>query len=622
MKTIGLIFILLTCLHTTAQNRDKIVEVSDEIRAMMDEVDSCVVHKEQNCIELLNKIIEKGEREEVTYMDYLYGRKAFYFWNNQKFDSVIAYGRKSLEHLNPVVSQRTDIDTYNLMANAYYFKGELNTAIKYYLKVGELLEDGGDPLHLGYLYSNIAVLLSETNNNEKQLEYLHKAFTLLHENNDVVFIATIASNLGLAYYYKQDTVKTLQWTQKALELSESSNDLMAKTQSYLTLSLIEKNLHKSLDYIEQSVRYADQLKDKTHQARAYYRYANILNQLKLPEKALEYAERAVNLSEEIDDRITLPKAAHIAATISYEGNQKEKAADFYYIYATLKDSISSAENTREINEINAKYETEKKEKQLAEQELKIQKQQSKLFLAILSGVLIIVIFGGIFIYNKKLQQSKLKGLQQEKEKAILNSFILGEERERKRISHELHDGIAAMIGAAKMSLESIPHLSQEKQMNQFSKVKQILENTHTEVRHIAHNLLPTVLEKEGLISATTHFISEINKTQLVNISLTDKNSQANQHSKTLQLMLFRIIQELVNNIIKHSQAQSAKIIFSKSENGLQIEIIDDGIGIEDTEDMGNQGLYSITQRLKAIGGSFKISKKSNGGTYAKVRLGG
>lgn len=159
-------------------------------------------------------------------------------------------------------------------------------------------------------------------------------------------------------------------------------------------------------------------------------------------------------------------------------------------------------------------------------------------------------------------------------------------------------------------------------MNQFSKVKQILENTHTEVRHIAHNLLPTVLEKEGLISATTHFISEINKTQLVNISLTDKNSQANQHSKTLQLMLFRIIQELVNNIIKHSQAQSAKIIFSKSENGLQIEIIDDGIGIEDTEDMGNQGLYSITQRLKAIGGSFKISKKSNGGTYAKVRLGG
>src|SRR5690606_15715731 len=123
---------------------------------------------------------------------------------------------------------------------------------------------------------------------------------------------------------------------------------------------------------------------------------------------------------------------------------------------------------------------------------------------------------------------------------ILNSFILGEERERKRISQDLHDGVAAMIGAAKMSLESIPHLSQEKQMEQLSKVKNILENTHADVRHIAHNLLPTVLEKEGLIKATSHFSSEINETKLVNIFITDKDSKAEKLSPQLQLILFRV----------------------------------------------------------------------------------
>src|SRR5690606_18127245 len=187
----------------------------------------------------------------------------------------------------------------------------------------------------------------------------------------------------------------------------------------------------------------------------------------------------------------------------------------------------------------------------------------------------------------------LKQLQQEKENAILNSFILGEERERARISHELHDSVAAMIGAAKMSLESIPHLPQQKQFEQLTKVERILERSHADIRHIAHNLLPTVLDKEGLIQATKHFISEINEAKLVNFSVIDNNSKAEEQSKQLQLMLFRIIQEFVNNIIKHSRAQNAEIIFNKFHKNLQIEIIDDGIGYDDKINQEHQGLYSI-----------------------------
>src|SRR5690606_11456367 len=123
------------------------------------EVDSCVANKGQNCDELLNKIIEKGKREEVEYMDYLYLRKAVYFWNRQEFDSTMVYSRLAIENPHPVEKQRRDIESYNFLASAYYSKGDLDTAIKYYLKVAELLEDGGNPLHLGYLYSNIAVLL-------------------------------------------------------------------------------------------------------------------------------------------------------------------------------------------------------------------------------------------------------------------------------------------------------------------------------------------------------------------------------------------------------------------------------------------------------------------------------
>lgn len=107
---------------------------------------------------------------------------------------------------------------------------------------------------------------------------------------------------------------------------------------------------------------------------------------------------------------------------------------------------------------------------------------------------------------------------------------------------------------------------------------------------------------------------------MVNISVIDNESKVEKLLPQLQLILFRVIQELVNNIIKHSQAQHAGIRFGNSPNGLQIEISDDGIGYEDTKGGGSQGIYSITQRLKAIGGNFKITERKSGGTKAKVVL--
>lgn len=618
MRTLLLFLFFFSSFFANSQNRVENVSVGPEFLDLIDELDSCISSKELNCIEIADKIIEKGKQERVDFMDYLYSKKAYYFLTRYELDSVIAYGKLALENPHPVEEERSDVWTYAHLVSAYYYKGDLDISIDYSLKIAEILEEGGNQLDLGREYSNIGFLLGQTNNTEKQLEYLHKSFKLLEENKDKGFIATVASNLGLAYLHKKDTLNTKKWLETSLELSGLSNDLVAKTQSNYILSTIEEDLNKSLEYSELSVKYADELKDKTSQSNAYYIHADNLYKLGKSDEAIYYAERAVNLAQEIGNKPSLLQAYKAAAGIHHDVGKKEKAADYFNTYVILNDSISSAEKAREINEINTKYETEKKEKRIVEQELKIQKQQSNLLLAILGGALLISILGGAIFYNKRKQQAKLKQLQQEKENAILNSFILGEERERKRISHELHDSVAAMIGAAKMSLESIPHLPQEKRMEQLAKVERILERSHADIRHIAHNLLPTVLEKEGLIKATSHFISEINETKLVKISVTDKSSNTEELSPQLQLMLFRVIQELVNNIIKHSQAQNAEIIFSNSPTGLQIEISDDGIGYEDTNGAGNQGLYSITQRLKSIGGNFKITKRKSGGTQAKV----
>lgn len=615
-----ILFLILNLLCLNAQERYEPINIDLEYAKLLDEFKECRNARLQNCEELSDQILEKGKAEKVPFLDHLYYQRAFYHYYRNEYDSMMAYAKLSVENPHPVANQRSDLKSYNLLSTGYFIKGEIEKSISIDLKLAKILENGGNQFLLADVYSNIALSLGETGNNQEQIKYLKKSFKLLEVNEDKKFIASVASNIGRAYFFLKDTANSNDWSKKAIRLSESTGDLQAKFQSLSTLSLNEKDVIKSLEYAEESVKVAEELQDKTHMASAYRILAEALAIVGQSKKASFYAEQAVNFAKETGDKLMLTKSSETAGKIYFKLGQKEKAADFYHIFTIYADSVTSAQSTKEINEINAKYQTEKKEKQIVEQELKIQKQQSNLLYAIFGGALLLSVFGGVFIYYRKSQKLKLKQVQQEKENAILNSFILGEERERSRISHELHDGVAAMIGAAKMSLESIPHLPKEKQMQQLSKVQGILEHSHADIRHIAHNLLPTVLEKEGLIQATEQFISEINETKLVRIAVTDKNSDANENSKQLQLMLFRIIQELVNNIIKHSQAQNAEIIFSKFENALQIEVIDDGLGYSDTVTKEKQGLYSISQRLKSIGGNFKITNGNAGGTRAKVEL--
>lgn len=620
MRILLLVISILLNASVHAQPRVELDNMDVAFKSRVDELKYCIKETKNDCSIQADALIQEGIAKQVPYLDYLYFQKAFYFMHRNELDSAIYYCEQSLKHPHPIEKYRSDLECYNTLANCYYYKGDLEKANNYYIEVAKILERGGNPLHLGYLYSNMATLLGEIGNDDKQIAYLHKSFQLLEANKDERFIATIASNLALGYFYKHDTAKVVQWANKALELGTQYHDLVAMVQGYFCLSHIDTSLQKSLMYAEKAVKYADELGDKIHQSTAYYRYAEALYQTGNRTAAIDYAEKSIDFSQEIGDIITLAKASITAANLYYSLGMKDKAADHYHRYNQYHDSIISVDNKRLINDLNTKYETEKKENQIAAQALKIQTHRANLLYTLLGAALLAVILGALYYNKQRAQQSKYKQLQQEKENAILNSFILGEERERKRISHELHDGVAAMIAAAQMNLDVLPHLTEEQRLAQVAKVKAMLEHTHADVRHIAHNLLPTVLEKEGLVRATLHFAYEISQTKLLQIQVTDQDSQAENLAPQLQLMLFRVIQELVNNIVKHSKAQNADIIFSNHAGSLQIEITDDGIGYEDKEQSGNQGLYSIMQRLKTIGGNFIIHKRSTGGTQAKVEV--
>ncbi|TJZ61495.1 tetratricopeptide repeat protein [Sphingobacterium olei] len=532
-------------------------------------------------------------------------------------DSIIFVSKKAAYKLGEGIG-------YMEKAMAYALDGNMDEALKLIKPAIIIFEEQKDDELLANAYKMMGNLLVQSRKAKEAISSYKLSANILekikkHGNAGLVYGNMVRAFLTIgekdsALFYNEVAKKM------AIHVSPGHSLHFMVNMSEAELQTIKGNFSLADAAADKALAIAQLLNNPGMLGGFYTIKANIAKEKGNYNEAIKYDLLSIELNKKSGSFAQLVNSYFNLSKSYYWAGRYKEAYDARVTYMQLNDSLFSEKSASEINDLNVKYETSQKEKQIAEQELKIQKQQSNLLYAILGGALLVSVLGSIFFYQKKAQKLKLKHLQQEKENAILNSFILGEERERSRISHELHDGVAAMIGAAKMSLEAIPHLPQEKRMEQLSKIQGILEHSHSDIRHIAHSLLPTVLEKEGLVQATSQFVSEINETNLVNILVIDQNSNAYQLSSQLQLMLFRVIQELVNNIIKHSQAQNAEIVFSTHPNGLQIEVTDDGIGYDGISEPGEQGLYSITQRIKSIGGNFKIVRGSSGGTQAMVEL--
>ena len=603
--------------------------LSGKIKELSTAGNKCWTEGGENCIDYFKEAYQLAQKSDKNCVGCIEVDLAKSYSYLEKFDSAQYFLQRaevSMKKMNYKDTRVIHLDSeiQSNIAMNFYFLGKIDSAIFYLKKNIKIIDKTGNKKSSAFAKINLASIYASVNDHKSAIQTYLKAYKQLETLKmlDDSRMAVLAGNLATSYEEFGNSKSSILWSKRAIDWGKKTKSITGQFYgNYLMGYHLSKTKPDSaFIYIKNALKLAEESGRPAYLAKARSMNGLIMAEMKKYPEAKANLLEAVKLMERNPGDNDYIETVRNLGLVANESGDYALSSKYLKEYILIKDSLNVTKNQKLIHEFQAKYETEKKEKQIAEQKLKIQEQNAKIWFAILGGIVLAAILGGIFLYHKKAEKLKLKQLQQEKENAILSSFVLGEERERNRISHELHDGVAAMIGAAKMSLESIPHLSQEKQMVQLSKVVGILEDSHADIRHIAHNLLPIVLEKEGLIKATKHFANEINETKLVNILVSDHDSNANEQPQQLQLMLFRIIQELVNNIVKHSQAKNAEIIFSKAQNSLQIEITDDGIGYDEAIDQANQGLYSISQRLKSIGGQFKISRKSSGGTQAKVEL--
>ncbi len=440
-----------------------------------------------------------------------------------------------------------------------------------------------------------ADVLSETGELEQAaLKYRRALYLFLELNNPISAAEVQISLLKLREFGQppgpEDTRRAIRILQEALQIRKKINDRANMLHTQLVLARLEAL----------TGRYA--------QAEA------------LLLEALEW-------SREMDNPSSRAEAYGLLARTRAGMGDFRQAYRYQERYQAVLDSMLSRQNAAIVKELEVKYQAEKKDRALAERqareeqlEAEVQKRYYQVILLATGSILASLIAGLLFFlfrYNKRLHLHRLQLIRKEQETRRLQAMIEGEEKERKRLARELHDGLGAVLSTAKMQISALSdNVPAVYLSHSYSKAEHLLDEACRSVREISHNLTPDILEHHGLEFALQYLCDSITKAHGLEADFISYGLEA-AIPEQASIAVYRITQELLKNITQHSAARSVIVQATLEDGWLHLVVEDDGRGFELNGDFtGGIGLNNIRSRAAYLGGRVSIdSEPGEGSTF-------
>lgn len=564
---------------------------------------------------LLDQLIEKSS----NHLDSLTIGKLYL--NRGKL--IESSAEKAIEDYNTALKYFSKTDTL-LRAEAFLLRG--NARIKQ-----EKLINAYDDFNASYrLFESIGKygLMIKSQEGITQM-FSHNGFNqkAIEERERLIQIARAFNLNGLLaeqYYYQSIDYQKLGDWEKQYE-----NLLIAEklsTQYPTDIATLVGINSKFISYysktgrIFEAKKYLDQL-----ESRSFDREKNLLIEMdylkaridyliaiESPKLALMLAEERHEISKRLQDREKIMESSESLSEIHFMLKNYKESVVFHKTATGIKDSILDKSTMNALAYFQTLYETEKKEKELIEQatSFALLKKDNESFrkAILLGGVAVVLAFIVILLYRNHYFSENRRRLHE----LYSQRLLLSQENERKRISEDLHDGIGQQLLVIKNHLVgSDDHVA-----------KTMLDDAIEEVRYISRDLHPFLLKELGVTKAIEKTIWKIDQNTKLFIS-SDIDNINNLTSKENELNIYRIVQESLSNIIKHSQADAAKLSIKKVGNAIIIKIRDNGIGFDYQEkynDSGALGLKTMKERARFLNGTMKVISKRNEGTLLEFQI--
>lgn len=548
-------------------------------------------------------------------------------YSKQSGDSSMVYAQKAVALAVQHKDKRTEGGALAQIGIVYKNRGNYENALNYHLKSLEIAEYLKDDKALAARYNNIGIVYKKMRRWNEALGYYQKANTAARKANDLSRVSLTYNNIATIYLDTEEWDLVLPNYDSARKYADLSGDVNAKTTVLANMGDLYREWGKyvkAIDVTQECLHYDKMNRDKYGMFMTYFLLARIYSELKDYQQWQLYSDSAETIGRQEGLNRELVDLLNWKSTMSLLRKDTSAAFAYYQQARGINDSLLNETTANRVSELQTKYETEKKEQKIALQQSELGRKNIIIVSICIMMLLILVLTYSFYNRYKLKQQARLQQAVMREQEMATQAVIAAEENERKRIAGDLHDGVGQLMSAARMNLSLVANevnFDNEEQKTAFDKALSLVDDSCKEVRAVSHNIMPNALLKAGLASAIRDFLHKIDHRVLeVNLYADGMNERL---PSNIEMVLYRVVQECVNNVIKHSGASKLDITLIKDEEGISITVEDNGKGFnldEKQDDDTGIGLKNMQTRIHYLKGTIEWDTAPGKGTVVVINV--
>ena len=557
--------------------------------------------------------------------------------NQNKFEEAIQIAEQALAIAKKSAVANLIAAAYLNMGKPYAIKGDYRTCIDYILKGMAIAEKTNDSVKLASVYCNLGYYYKCLDEHQTAYEYDLKAvrWCNLINNKNTLEVSLLNLSGPLIKFGKYDSAILV--LKQALQLADELNDKIFSAimlNNIIVAYRLNGQNEKTLPLVEELIASAKASGALEGMALALDNKADYFITGKQYDSAIVYYLKAIDFMKK--------NKINKYLEVTYKGIMDAEAAkgefDQYEVYRDLRDSMRNALHSDAIiksaQELNTKYDVEKKDQQIKIQQANLANNRLWILILSISVISAILLFfisrrsyrnkQKIAIQEKELQKQKILQLEKEKQLAATQALLKGQEEERGRLAKDLHDGLGGILSGAKYSFNNMKQhfILSEENARIFEKSMGMLDESISELRRVAHNMMPETLMKLTLDEALQDFCQQVTESGAIAVAYQGFGMEGLMADNTIKITAYRIVQELVNNIIKHAGAKKALVQVMAKDDMLKITVEDDGKGF-DTASLhlaAGIGYKNTKSRIEFLKGKLDVQSKRDEGTSVYIEI--
>lgn len=477
--------------------------------------------------------------------------------------------------------------------------------------------------------NNIGVIYLNLQNYDKALTYFEQALDSTVQQKDTILVASVLNNVAICYSEKNPK-KALRELNEGIKLSEKVNNQYGLCISYQVMGNIYLNQNdrqKAFDAYTKSIEIAEKANLSHQLAISRIGLGRVMLQMEKIDEALKIAFEVMEVAKEQNNLVLKSESHHILSDIYKKNKEFEKSLVHFQEHVKAQQELTNQTVVNQIYDVEVSHLSQLNKTQQLEiekKELAISKKNDLLlFISIAFALLLIGLYLAYRNHRHK-QKVKLQKTIIELTKKKSNAALEAEIQERKRIGQELHDSLGYLLSLAGLQasvLRKKKDITEAKKNELLNSLMESIDDAFEEVRNISHNLAPSLLSEYGLAGALKNISDRINQSSKLKMSF-DTFGLDNKLDELIENVLFRTIQEIVNNTIKHAEATELFIQIIQDNHQITLMAEDNGKGF-DTEEIKKQssfGLYHIKSSIENLNGTIFIDSKNNRGTIISILI--